>query len=111
MDPLDGDEDRAKGAVEQDRPEQHSNTSLRGQIGHRKKPPMLDTRDTDYPEPGENPEHSGELMQNRPRDEKTPDDREQLEREGDEVQDEVDQDPGERQKRNQNDQEEDPLAA
>lgn len=49
-----------EGAVEQDAPVQDTNTSLSGQIGHRNKPADLDTLDTDFPEPGENPEHSGE---------------------------------------------------
>jgi hypothetical protein len=49
-----------EGAVEQDSPNQTGNTSLNGQIGHRNKPADLDTLDTDFPEPGENPEHSGE---------------------------------------------------
>lgn len=49
-----------EGAVEQDAPDQKGNTSLSGQMGHRNKPEDLDTLDTDFPEPGENPEHSGE---------------------------------------------------
>jgi hypothetical protein len=48
-----------EGAVEQDAPNQSSNNSLTGQIGHRNKPADLDTLDTDFPEPGQNPEHSG----------------------------------------------------
>lgn len=49
-----------EGAVEQDMPGQSGNTSLQGQMGHRKKDPELDSLDSDFPEPGENPEHSGE---------------------------------------------------
>lgn len=49
-----------EGAVEQDRPDQNDNTSMTGQMGHRNKPTDLDSLDTDFPEPGENPEHSGE---------------------------------------------------
>lgn len=49
-----------EGAVEQDKPNQKSNTSMNGQMGHRNKPADLDTLDTDFPEPGQNPEHSGE---------------------------------------------------
>jgi hypothetical protein len=49
-----------EGAVEQDAPNQSSNTSMNGQMGHRNKPDDLDTLDTDFPEPGQNPEHSGE---------------------------------------------------
>ena len=49
-----------EGAVEQDKPNQSDNTSMTGQMGHRNTPADLDTLDTDFPEPGENPEHSGE---------------------------------------------------
>ena len=31
-----------------------------GQLGHRDQDPRLKSADTDFPEPGENPEHSGE---------------------------------------------------
>ena len=61
------DSDASKGAVERDKPEgrtssnparpdQHGNLS--SQLPHRK----IDTggADTDFPEPGSNPEHSGE---------------------------------------------------
>ncbi len=54
------DQDRGKGAVEQDEPNQSGNTSLQGQLGHRDQDPLLKSADTDFPEPGENPEHSGE---------------------------------------------------
>ncbi len=54
------DQDRSKGAVEQDEPNQSGNTSLRGQLGHRDQDPLLKSSDTDFPEPGENPEHSGQ---------------------------------------------------
>ncbi len=108
MSPAADDEYRSKGAVEQDRPGQKTNTSLTGQLGHRKKGPILDTNDTDYPEPGQSPEHSGEIMNQQ---NKQQDDREKLEREADAVQDEVDQQPGDRQRRNQNDEADDPLAA
>jgi hypothetical protein len=49
-----------KGAVEQDKPEQETNTNMGGQLPHRNENPLVKSRDTDYPEPGENPEHSGE---------------------------------------------------
>jgi len=52
------DQDRFKGAVEEDG--EPGNSSLRGQLGHRDQDPMLKSSDTDFPEPGENPEHSGE---------------------------------------------------
>jgi hypothetical protein len=54
------DQDRLKGALEQDDREQPGNTSLQGQLGHRDQDPLLKQFDTDFPEPGENPEHSGE---------------------------------------------------
>ena len=96
----------SKGAVEQDRPGQKTNTSLTGQIGHRNKGPILDTHDTDFPEPGQSPEHTGEPMEREQNNE-----RERLERDADQVQDADDQEPGQRQRRNQNDQKDDPLAA
>ena len=54
------DEDAAKGAVEQDRPDQPTNTSMAGQTGHRDQNPLLKSSDSDYPEPGQNEEHTGE---------------------------------------------------
>jgi hypothetical protein len=54
------DQDREKGAVEQENTEQTGNTSLGGQLGHRDQDPRIKGSDTDFPEPGENPEHSGE---------------------------------------------------
>jgi hypothetical protein len=58
---LADDQDRGKGAVEQDRPEEEpGNTSMQGQLGHRDQNSMLKSSDTDFPEPGENAEHSGE---------------------------------------------------
>jgi hypothetical protein len=54
------DQDRGKGAVEEDKPTQKGNTSMQGQIGHRDQDPMLKSSDSDFPEPGESPEHSGE---------------------------------------------------
>jgi len=54
------DQDRFKGALEQDERTQKGNNSLQGQLGHRDQDPMLKAADTDFPEPGENPEHSGE---------------------------------------------------
>jgi hypothetical protein len=53
------DQDREKGAVEQDERTQAGNTSMKGQLGHRDQDPMLKAADTDFPEPGESPEHSG----------------------------------------------------
>jgi hypothetical protein len=53
------DQDREKGAVEQDERTQTGNTSMQGQLGHRDQDPMLKAADSDFPELGENPEHSG----------------------------------------------------
>jgi hypothetical protein len=54
------DQDRFKGALEKEDPTQEGNSSMQGQLGHRDQDPMLKAADTDFPEPGENPEHSGE---------------------------------------------------
>ena len=54
------DQDRGKGAVEQDKPQQKGNTSMPGQLGHRDQDPLLKSSDSDFPEPGTSPEHSGE---------------------------------------------------
>jgi hypothetical protein len=57
-DPLRNDADRNKGGLEQDDLTQHGNNSLSGQLGHRNPDPLQDGADTDFPEPGENAEHS-----------------------------------------------------
>ncbi|HUO16127.1 MAG TPA: hypothetical protein VMX38_14175 [Verrucomicrobiae bacterium] len=54
------DQDRAKGAKEPDEPKAGSNVGLKEQLSHRTQDPMIKDADTDFPEPGENPEHSGE---------------------------------------------------
>ncbi|HZQ21263.1 MAG TPA: hypothetical protein VFA89_00405 [Terriglobales bacterium] len=54
------DQDRLKGALEQDDRNEASNNSLQGQLGHRDQDPMIKGADSDFPEPGQNPEHSGE---------------------------------------------------
>jgi hypothetical protein len=76
------DNDVKKGAVESESPHQHSQTSLEGQLPHRTEDTRIKGKDTDFPEPGENPEHSGQDM-----------------------------DPGMRHKRNQGDKKDDPLVA
>ena len=114
------DADERKGAVEQDSRDQETNTTLRGQMQHRNKSPMADTMDTDFPEPGMNPEHTGQnegpdfqgsrqLNPNPQRDEGA--DREREPREQNPEGQHQDQDPGERQKRNQGDKKDDSLAA
>lgn len=68
LDPaLANDQDRGKGAVEQDRPGQQDNTSLREQLGHRDQDPLLKSSDTDFPEPGGTPEHTGEKEERKKR--------------------------------------------
>jgi hypothetical protein len=54
------DQDKGKGAVEQDGPKGTGNNSLDGQLGHRDQDPRIKDSDSDFPEPGGNPEHSGE---------------------------------------------------
>ena len=46
------DQDRGKGAVEQDESNQGGNTSMNGQLGHRDQDEMLKDSDSDFPEPG-----------------------------------------------------------
>lgn len=54
------DQDAAKGAIETENHDTPGNIGLQQQLGHRDQDPMLKDADTDFPEPGENPEHSGE---------------------------------------------------
>ena len=54
------DEDYGKGAVEQDDRTETTNTTLSGQLGHRDQDPLIKDNDSDFPEPGNNEEHSGE---------------------------------------------------
>jgi hypothetical protein len=54
------DQDRSKGAVEQDENGPADYTSMQGQLGHRDQDPLIKSADTDFPEPGGSPEHSGE---------------------------------------------------
>ena len=79
---TDTDNDSQKGAIESDKPSQPTQTSMAGQLPHRDQDSRIKGQDTDFPEPGENPEYSGER-----------------------------QEPGFSQKTNQNDQKDDPLAA
>ncbi len=54
------DEDLKKGATETEDHHEPGNVGLQKQLGHRDQDAMLKDADTDFPEPGENPEHSGE---------------------------------------------------
>jgi hypothetical protein len=95
------DEDSGKGAVEQDRPDQPTNVAFAGQNPHRDQNPLLKSSDSDYPERGQNEEHSGEPQgRNQLADDSgcNPEGKTQ------------DQDPGFRQKENQNKSKDDPLA-
>ncbi|HYE25622.1 MAG TPA: hypothetical protein VEG32_10530 [Clostridia bacterium] len=107
------DSDAGKGAVEQDRPEQETNMApLDAQLDHQFQDPLNKSSDSDFPEPGQNPEYSMEKQ-----------DRNQLDRDtesttgsrrdpdGNAEGELNDQDPGHRQKQNQNEQGDDPLAA
>lgn len=65
--PASKDQDSSKGAVERDASGPH-NTEMQDQLGHRDQDPILKSADTDFPEPGGSPEHTGE-----PQDNKKPD--------------------------------------
>jgi hypothetical protein len=54
------DQDTAKGATETEDHKIPGNIGMQQQLGHRDQDPMIKGADTDFPEPGENPEHSGE---------------------------------------------------
>ncbi|MGC2111045.1 MAG: hypothetical protein WA655_16110 [Candidatus Korobacteraceae bacterium] len=96
------DQDEGKGVVERTAGESKTQVSLAGQSGHRDQDPLLKASDSDFPEPGQNEEHTGELhAQN------------QLQKDT-EVSPEgttQDESPGFRQKENQNKSKDDPLAA
>jgi hypothetical protein len=57
-DPID--QDASKGATETESHTPPGNIGMQEQLGHRDQDPMLKDADSDFPEPGENPEHSGE---------------------------------------------------
>jgi hypothetical protein len=57
---LKNDPDRSKGATETEEHHHDGNQGLSEQLGHRDQDPLVKGADTDFPEPGENPEHSGE---------------------------------------------------
>ena len=54
------DNDISKGAVESDSPDQPTNTDLHGQNPHHFYNELPKDSDTDFPEPGSSPEHSGQ---------------------------------------------------
>ncbi len=107
-----GEPDLSKGAVEQDRPDQPTNVApLSEQLDHQNQDVINKMNDSDFPEPGQNPEHSGEPQGRNDFDQDTtlgsrrdPD--------GNNPEGELqDQDPGQRQKRNQGSKKDDDLAA
>ena len=55
----DNDPDRSKGATEEEH-HHDGNLGLSEQLGHRDEDPLLKGADTDFPEPGGSPEHTGE---------------------------------------------------
>jgi hypothetical protein len=106
------DADSGKGAVEQDKPDQPDNTSLSGQLPHRPESKLIGGNDSDFPEPGQNPEHSGEPQEQRMNAQE--DSAKKAEQEAEDINPEganQDQDPGQRQKQNQADKKDDDLAA
>ena len=54
------DPDESKGATESDGRKSVDNVGMREQLGHRDQDPLIKDADSDFPEPGLNPEHSGE---------------------------------------------------
>jgi hypothetical protein len=59
MIPTKSDQDTAKGATETENHRVPGNIGMQQQLGHRDQDPILKGADTDFPEPGENPEHTG----------------------------------------------------
>jgi hypothetical protein len=60
------DPDGAKGATETEEHHHDGNLGLSEQLGHRDQDPLLKNADTDFPEPGNSPEHSGEDSKSEP---------------------------------------------
>jgi hypothetical protein len=59
-DHLKNDPDRHKGSLEPDERKEAGNNSMTGQLSHRDEHPLVEGADSDFPEPGESPEHSFE---------------------------------------------------
>ena len=98
------DNDLRKGAMEDEALGERPMTSMNGQLGHRDQDPLLKSSDSDFPEPGETPEHMGQF--------KSPNVKEQdTDYESNPEGATKDQDPGHRQKENQNKKGDDDLAA
>lgn len=58
--PIAIDQDVQKGASEIEHNKVEGNIGLQKQLGHPDQDPLLKDADSDFPEPGLNPEHSGE---------------------------------------------------
>jgi hypothetical protein len=56
----DNDPDRAKGAIEIEEHHHDGNLALSEPLGHRDQDPLIKGADSDFPEPGSSPEHTGE---------------------------------------------------
>jgi hypothetical protein len=54
------DQDESKGATEETDHKEPGNAGLAGQLGHRDQDSRIKGSDSDFPEPGGSPEHSGE---------------------------------------------------
>jgi hypothetical protein len=54
------DPDRAKGGTGEEEHHHDGNLALSEQLGHRDQDPLIKDADTDFPEPGNSPEHTGE---------------------------------------------------
>lgn len=99
---------RNTGALEQDRPEQKTNVApLDAQLDHTYQDPLNKANDSGMANRGQAPEFTGEKQEGNELDKDTNANTEK-DREDEEV---VDQDPGERQKENQNEKKDDDLAA
>lgn len=73
MTPTDqnNDNDLKKGAMEDEAKGEKPQTSMAGQLGHRDEDPLIKSSDSDFPEPGESPEHSGEIKEPNEKDKDT----------------------------------------
>src|SRR5512133_1258507 len=93
------------GAVEQDRPEQETNVApLDEQLDHRNQDPLIKSSDSGLPGQGQTPEFTGEKEVKNELEKDTNSEPPKSKRgpDGDRPESETDQDPGERQKENQN---------
>jgi len=99
---------RNTGAVEQDRPEQDTNVApLEAQLDHTYQDPLNKANDSGMANRGQTPEFTGEKQERNELEQDT----NALPDKDKDVEEVVDQDPGERQKENQNERKDDDLAA